>query len=403
MTTISNALREVQAVKADSEMDSSGTDSIKIIFEEAVDTLSFDEIYICKGDEGIASVDTEREITGSGLEWIVPVAICTEGTVMLSVDKVGISAKPIAVNVEKQKLDSYGYRPNGYDSANWMRRLADSTDLRKISMPGTHDSATYGVIDADVPDMARCQYQSKNITQQLKDGIRFFDLRVGSDGKLHHGHVICYDSYPNGPVTIEKVFNNIVAFLDGHPGETVLVLIKHEYGDNTHDYLEYVNSAINRHRDRVYTGTSTHLKLSDIRNKIVLLDGGGNLGKGINASAMHGGSWGNNGTIYWQNFYDIGDWTMTVNKRAELKAHEVKVFNENIIKYDTAGSLLCFNWWNKAWNVGTSVLYYAGKIESYFYGKWNGRGKLYYPQGVQIMDYYNNDLVYEVIESNWNS
>lgn len=387
-------------VKTGSETDFSSTNSVKIIFEKAVDSLSFDEIYMYGGTEGVAAVDTERDITGSGLEWIVPVVTCTEGTIMLIIDKVGISAKPIAVCVKKQQLNEA--RPDGYDSANWMSRLSDSAYLTAISMPGTHDSATYGVIDADVPDIARCQYQSKNITQQLQDGIRFFDLRVGSDGKLHHNYIICFDSYPNDPITIGKVFDNIVAFLDSHTRESVLVLIKHEFGETVNDYLRQVNSAINKYSGRVYTGTNQNTKLSDIRNKIVLLDGSGNLGKGLNASAMHQGDWGNNGTIYWQNFYDIGDWTMPVNKRAQLKAQEIKTFNENIVKYNPR-DLFCFNWWNKAWNVGTSVLYYAKTIESYFYGKWNGHGKIYYPQGVQIMDYYNNDLVYEVIESNWNS
>lgn len=91
---------------------------------------------------------------------------------------------------------------------------------------------------------------------------------------------------------------------------------------------------------------------------------------------------------------------MTINKRAELKADKIIKFNESVVKKGDE-SLFCFNWWNKAWNLGSSVKGYSELIESHFYGKWDGRNKVYYPQGVQIMDYYNVDLVYEVIESNW--
>jgi hypothetical protein len=239
----------------------------------------------------------------------------------------------------------------------------------------------------------------------LEEGIRFFDLRVGSDGKLHHNYIICFDSYPNDPVTIEKVFDTFASFLDSHPSESILALIKQEYGKSENDYLSKVNAAIDKHINRVYLSLNKDTKVSDVRNKIILLDGGGNLGRGLNARAMHGGDWGNDGTIYWQNYYDIGDWTMSVGKRARLKADEILLFNKNILTYTKPCdlSLFCFNWWNKAWNAGTSILHYAELIKSYFYGKWNGQGRLYYPRGVQIMDYYSCDLVYEVIESNWNS
>ncbi len=292
-------------------------------------------------------------------------------------------------------------KPAGYDSANWMGRLADDTPITAISIPGTHDSATFGVVGMDLPDISRCQNTDADFARQLNDGIRFFDLRVGSDGKLHHGYVICFDSWPNA-ITIGEVFDRIVGFLDSHPTETAIVLIKQEYGNSTGDYLGHVQSAIDRHGSKVHTGTGTDIILSDVRGRIILMDGGGNLGRGINASAMHlGGERTENG-LYWQNFWDIGDSSQTINKRAELKAEAIRKFNESVVDKNDE-SLFCFNWWNKAWNALGSVKGYAERIESYFYGKWDGRDPVYYPQGVQIMDYYNVDLVYEVIESNWNN
>lgn len=290
--------------------------------------------------------------------------------------------------------------PAGYDGANWMGRLADETPLAAISIPGTHDSATFGVVGLDLPDISRCQNTDATFQKQLNDGIRFFDLRVGSDGKLHHSYVICYDSWPNA-IYIDEVFDRIVAFLNAHPTETAMVLLKHEYGDNADQYLNQVRAAIDKYPGRVYTGTSTDIALSQVRGKIVLLDGQGNLGRGIKANAMHGGGVRSEGGLYWQNFWDIGDSGMTVGARADMKAAAINEFNQSVVDMSDQ-NLLCFNWWNKAWNALSTVKHYAELVESHFYGKWNGQAGIYYPQGVQIMDYYNQNLVYEVIESNWN-
>jgi uncharacterized protein YceK len=291
-------------------------------------------------------------------------------------------------------------RPVGYDAANWMARLADDTPLTAIAIPGTHDSATFGMVGLDLPDVSRCQNTGADFLQQLTDGIRFFDLRVGSDGKLHHDYVICFDSWPNA-IYIDEVFDRIVSFLDAHPSETALVLIKHEYGNSQNDYLAHVQAAIDAYGNRVYTGTGTDIDLSEVRGRIVLLDGGGNLGRGIMARAMHFGGQVSEGGLYWQNFWDIGTSGMTVAARARMKAEAIIGFNESVAQLDDP-TLFCFNWWNKAWNAGSSVRRYAELVESHFYGKWDGTGCVYYPNGVQIMDYYNVDLVYEVIESNWN-
>jgi hypothetical protein len=292
-------------------------------------------------------------------------------------------------------------RPDGYDGANWMGRLDDSTPLTAVSIPGTHDSGTFGVIGLDLPDISRCQNTWTTFEQQLNDGIRFFDLRIGSDGNLHHGYVVCFDSWPN-PITIDETFDRTIDFLNDHPTETVIVMVKHEYGDNAQDYLNHLNAAIDEHGDKIYTGTSKDITLSEVRGKIVMLDGQGNLGKGIKANAMHGGGVRSEGGLYWQNLWDIGDNGMTVIARAEMKVDAIVQFNESVVNMNDE-SAFCFNWWNKSWNALSTVKYYSELIEAQFYGKYDGQNEVYYPQGVQIMDYYNPHLVYEVIESNWNN
>ncbi len=290
---------------------------------------------------------------------------------------------------KKHNLD--GEIPANFSGSTWMKDLDDYQLLTEISIPGTHNSATFGAYDW--VNIARCQMTTSDFKAQLSDGIRFFDLRVGSDGNLHHSSVVCYESDDKKrPVTIEMVIRTMREFLDSHPDETIILVVKHEYGNDKSSYRSYVQNAI-KNWGRVVYASKPAVPIGYLRSKIVLLDGGGDLGW-KNVSAMHGGGWGIKDGIYWQNEYDIGNWTEWAETRAELKAEAIKEFNNKVVETKDP-ELFCFNWWNKAYNVGTSVKEYADMIKSYFTKKRN-----YYPQGVQIMDYYNAWLVYEVIKSN---
>jgi 1-phosphatidylinositol phosphodiesterase len=54
----------------------------------------------------------------------------------------------------------------------WMSKLADKTPLGALSIPGTHNAPTCH----NAPPSVRCQAVSPK--EQLKNGVRFFDLRV---------------------------------------------------------------------------------------------------------------------------------------------------------------------------------------------------------------------------------
>lgn len=58
------------------------------------------------------------------------------------------------------------------EPSQWMGKLADDIQLGALSIPGTHNSPTYH----NAPPSVRCQAVSPS--EQLKNGVRFFDLRV---------------------------------------------------------------------------------------------------------------------------------------------------------------------------------------------------------------------------------
>ena len=111
------------------------------------------------------------------------------------------------------------------ENLNWMSNIKDSTDIRELSIPGTHDScASYFIIEFYKSWWAnfQSQVQSWTIEDQLYSGIRYFDLRPAGDGLIYHGeHQTRY--------SFKKVFEIYAKFLDEHPSEGLIVRIQFQY------------------------------------------------------------------------------------------------------------------------------------------------------------------------------
>ncbi|QDY76178.1 phosphatidylinositol-specific phospholipase C [Streptomyces qinzhouensis] len=112
--------------------------------------------------------------------------------------------------------------PRALATHNWMSHLSGSTQLRQLTIPGTHNSgARHGVA------WARCQ--DTTITQQLESGIRFLDIRCRpTEGSfaIHHGEVF-------QQMMFGDVLNQCQAFLQANPKETVLMRVKKEHSNES--------------------------------------------------------------------------------------------------------------------------------------------------------------------------
>ncbi|MEU9855837.1 phosphatidylinositol-specific phospholipase C [Streptomyces sp. NPDC047974] len=108
------------------------------------------------------------------------------------------------------------------DTRAWMGAHGDGTELRRLTLPGTHDSgARFG------GPWSECQ--NTTIAQQLDSGVRFLDVRcrvTGGSFAIHHGA-----SYQN------MMFGDVLVacrdFLAAHPSETVLMRVKQEYSEES--------------------------------------------------------------------------------------------------------------------------------------------------------------------------
>ena len=99
-----------------------------------------------------------------------------------------------------------------------MGYLDVATPIVKLSIPGTHDTCTK---DASV--FSECQ--SWTITDQLRAGIRFLDIRPRhfKDGlPIHHDA-----EYLN--TNFGKVLQEVTDYLKLHLRETIFMRVKEEY------------------------------------------------------------------------------------------------------------------------------------------------------------------------------
>ena len=109
---------------------------------------------------------------------------------------------------------------------NWIKNLLEElgiVHLGEITIPGSHDAATYSIPIATTTDIVGkiARTQTGNVMAQLKAGIRRFDLRFRSV----KGVLLIYHGIVNGGPVLEVV-DDIVKFLRAHPKEIIIIEIK---------------------------------------------------------------------------------------------------------------------------------------------------------------------------------
>ena len=177
------------------------------------------------------------------------------------------------------------------DLSSWMTDLPDDIYINKINIPGTHDSGTAHVYGG-VSGYASCQ--DWQIDEQLKKGIRCFDIRLDipgidfedsdvSDLYLYHGVFPCTKSIWWLPrLNLEDVFEYCNNFLNSHPGETIILKLQNENGSSvvknvlSNMYYEY-NYQYDGHYRYYHYGDPIPM-LWEVRGCIVLIDNDTNPG-----------------------------------------------------------------------------------------------------------------------------
>lgn len=99
---------------------------------------------------------------------------------------------------------------------NWMSKIANTTNITNLAIPGTQDSCAYeffgGYFDSNDYD----QTQSWTLKEQLYVGIRFFEFLIEKNGWI-------YTEKRSTNSTLLSVFQQFVSFLSTFPTEGIIV------------------------------------------------------------------------------------------------------------------------------------------------------------------------------------
>lgn len=155
-------------------------------------------------------------------------------------------------------------------TASWMSTLSDSTLMTSLTIPGTHDTSTWNVVDPLV------RTQNQNFGQQLNDGIRFWDIRVQiamTSDPWGWGFNLVHDIVPLD-LTFTDALNAVATFFAQYPNETLIVSIKQDAPPAVPNApsIQQVLNAYMTGRPQIpwYTGT-TLPTLGQARGKVILL------------------------------------------------------------------------------------------------------------------------------------
>jgi hypothetical protein len=374
---------------------------LDFIFSDDVADLTADDISVLS-DIGYA---TGKKLSGSGKTWIFTFDGVTDGAVSITINKWGIAGNTVMLTVHGPALLKAGIAEAGIaamggvviaprwmleipDSkiikdidlgeytSRWMAEIPGKKSIKDIAVPGTHDTATWKMVTGET----RCQ--SRSISEQLNDGIRAFDIRVGYNGQLYHGDFAC-------SVTLNDIIDAFINHLKGHKSETILAMLSWEgVNEPTYhlsDYQRWCASAFSGPRANYWYLSSVIPTLDTVRGKIMLINGDDTGKAGVSL-----------GSFRRQNDWDPGNWTMTAKTRVELKIDLIKKFLDRESRDSAQNSFMLMNCWNKQFNFGYSVEWYADRI--------NNGMKSYgpYPRGVQMMDFYQMGNVSRIIDSGCN-
>lgn len=110
---------------------------------------------------------------------------------------------------------------------------AADRNIFQLSIPGTHHSATYSVCPASWSNIVcrrNAQCQSLSILEQLRAGVRSFDVRVrlGSDGVIRASHSMRVSAslrLEHLFASLEEVLHQLMEFLDSSRTEVALLLL----------------------------------------------------------------------------------------------------------------------------------------------------------------------------------
>ena len=183
---------------------------------------------------------------------------------------------------------------------NWMKDIPDETKLSEMTIPGTHDSCSlFGICCA--------RTQSWTLVEQMKAGIRYFDIRlrrINDTLRAYHGFVDQKEMFDS---ILVYAFN----FLEQNPTETIIFEIISEYDplNSTKSFKDLYEEYSQPYQDKIKVYENQDITMGEIRGKLFVI-------KVFEGSTSH-----------ITNFFIQNNWTVNITCHLNRKKRKIK---ENI-------------------------------------------------------------------------
>jgi len=164
--------------------------------------------------------------------------------------------------------------PQYWPQTRWMtsKQFPGNWLVNRVAIPGTHDSAA-SVEDNGLMHGTDLHWQTQvwTIPQQLRIGVRFFDLRVNNSDTLPVFHYSVFQG-----TDIPCVFSNFVSFLRENPSEFIVIRLKQEYtgnGQTDVNFTARVFNATNQYPNYFLLNGNKIPTISQARGKVIVMTG----------------------------------------------------------------------------------------------------------------------------------
>ncbi|QZE12359.1 phosphatidylinositol-specific phospholipase C domain-containing protein [Mycoplasma sp. Ms02] len=286
--------------------------------------------------------------------------------------------------------DSSSTRINMND---WMSFVDGRKRLNELSIPGTHDTAMFdGAWAAYTFGQAWAKSQSLNYTNQLQQGIRFFDMRLGFTDDLWLRHGAAWST-----TTFEQAMNDVKNFINAHPREVVFVRIKDENESvssmsrsNQQRWGNTVRSVLSKFESYLYKSPSGengyyggNPTLDEMRGKIFIFNNFHHL---VYPDTRYGMSY---GALFKQDEY---------NSSQSRKLQVLKEYNDAAKEHGSDGPAL-LNFISRA--NGERIWYTANPLNPAYHKMLMDNEDRWDYLGFQPMDYPGDSLVLSILRKNY--
>lgn len=175
----------------------------------------------------------------------------------------------------EKKYNVADYKPESVDNSRWMKQLRDSRLVCDLSLPGSHDACTAegwinDIIGIGAEIIAKCQ--DLTILEQLKVGVRVFDLRPervldGKDFSLRCSH---------GPVAtkmlVSEFFTALQQWLKANPTEFCIVTVDLSATSDKTAWGKEFSALVNDARYKgLFADFKSRLTVGEMRGRVLML------------------------------------------------------------------------------------------------------------------------------------